>query len=296
MTATPTRSTAAVWRPGDPVGDRRFAAIGDLRPRARRRPARRHRRLRDVGHALAVRRQRRARRARPHRRLATSSATPGPGHASPGWWPGLIGPGAPLDTDRLFVVASNVLGGCQGTHRAGVRRPRRASLGRPVPVHHDPRPGRRRGRARRRARHPALARRARRVDGRHAGARVGGGPPRPGRAGPRAGLDALRHGRPGRVVPAAAARHPVRPGLPRRRLLRPRRVARHRHGHRPADRAHDLPARGRARRPVRPPAPRRGRTRSAEAGATTSRATSTTTPPSSPGASTRTATSCSPRR
>ena len=30
MTATPTRSTAAVWRPGDPVGDRRFLAIGDL--------------------------------------------------------------------------------------------------------------------------------------------------------------------------------------------------------------------------------------------------------------------------
>ncbi len=39
----------------------------------------------------------------------------GPGQATPGWWPGLIGPGAPLDTDRLFVVASNVLGGCQGT-------------------------------------------------------------------------------------------------------------------------------------------------------------------------------------
>ena len=30
MTATPTRSTAAVWRRGDPVGDRRFAAIGAL--------------------------------------------------------------------------------------------------------------------------------------------------------------------------------------------------------------------------------------------------------------------------
>ena len=30
MTATPTRSTAAVWRPGDPVGDRRFVSIGDL--------------------------------------------------------------------------------------------------------------------------------------------------------------------------------------------------------------------------------------------------------------------------
>jgi homoserine O-acetyltransferase len=32
-----------------------------------------------------------------------------------GWWPGLVGPGAPLDTRRLFVVASNVLGGCNGT-------------------------------------------------------------------------------------------------------------------------------------------------------------------------------------
>jgi len=39
----------------------------------------------------------------------------GPGHASPGWWPGLVGPGLALDTDRWFVVAPNVLGGCQGT-------------------------------------------------------------------------------------------------------------------------------------------------------------------------------------
>jgi len=39
----------------------------------------------------------------------------GTGHPTPGWWDGLIGPGAPLDTDRWFVVASNVLGGCQGT-------------------------------------------------------------------------------------------------------------------------------------------------------------------------------------
>ena len=39
----------------------------------------------------------------------------GPGHVSPGWWATLIGPGAPLDTDRYFVVCPNVLGGCQGT-------------------------------------------------------------------------------------------------------------------------------------------------------------------------------------
>ena len=33
----------------------------------------------------------------------------------PGWWEGLIGPGKAVDTDRLFVVCSNVLGGCRGT-------------------------------------------------------------------------------------------------------------------------------------------------------------------------------------
>ncbi|MEZ5184516.1 MAG: homoserine O-acetyltransferase [Candidatus Nanopelagicales bacterium] len=37
------------------------------------------------------------------------------GQPTPGWWDGLIGPGRPLDTDRWFVVSSNVLGGCQGT-------------------------------------------------------------------------------------------------------------------------------------------------------------------------------------
>ena len=40
---------------------------------------------------------------------------PGPGHPTPGWWDALIGPGRALDTDAWFVVAPNVLGGCQGT-------------------------------------------------------------------------------------------------------------------------------------------------------------------------------------
>ncbi|TNM41141.1 homoserine O-acetyltransferase [Nocardioides albidus] len=33
----------------------------------------------------------------------------------PGWWDNLIGPGKALDTDRLFVVSANLLGGCSGT-------------------------------------------------------------------------------------------------------------------------------------------------------------------------------------
>ncbi len=33
----------------------------------------------------------------------------------PGWWDTLIGPGKPLDTDRLFVICPNLLGGCRGT-------------------------------------------------------------------------------------------------------------------------------------------------------------------------------------
>ena len=33
----------------------------------------------------------------------------------PGWWDGLVGPGKAVDTNRLFVICSNVLGGCRGT-------------------------------------------------------------------------------------------------------------------------------------------------------------------------------------
>jgi homoserine O-acetyltransferase/O-succinyltransferase len=32
-----------------------------------------------------------------------------------GWWDGMIGPGKAFDTDRYFVVATNLLGGCRGT-------------------------------------------------------------------------------------------------------------------------------------------------------------------------------------
>ncbi|CAM5311562.1 Homoserine O-acetyltransferase OS=Afipia felis OX=1035 GN=metX_1 PE=3 SV=1 [Afipia felis] len=33
----------------------------------------------------------------------------------PGWWQTMMGPGKPIDTDRYFVICSNVIGGCMGS-------------------------------------------------------------------------------------------------------------------------------------------------------------------------------------
>ena len=105
------------WRPGDPVGDRRFAPVGAGRPFVLEgggvlsdvsmafetwgelSPAADNAIL--ICHALT---------GDSHAHGEASDA-----HATPGWWNGVIGPGCGIDTDRYFVVCVNSLGGCQGS-------------------------------------------------------------------------------------------------------------------------------------------------------------------------------------
>ncbi|MBL4786982.1 MAG: homoserine O-acetyltransferase [Cohaesibacteraceae bacterium] len=42
-------------------------------------------------------------------------ASENPVTGKPGWWTTMVGSGKPVDTDRFFVICSNVLGGCLGT-------------------------------------------------------------------------------------------------------------------------------------------------------------------------------------
>lgn len=59
--------------------------------------------------------------ARDNAILLTTGLSPGsharshPDALAPGWWEEFVGPGLALDTNRWFVVCSNVLGGCAGS-------------------------------------------------------------------------------------------------------------------------------------------------------------------------------------
>ena len=142
----------------------------------------------------------------------------------PGAWDGLIGPGKAIDTDKLFVVASNMLGSSFGsTNAASINPGDRPALRPRFPQHHDARHRRRakgaarlaRGHAPRRGRRPVLWRlpgvpvgdRLSRLHGRD-------------RAGQHRALGLGQHRQAARRG-ARAARH--RPRMARRALLRQRR-------------------------------------------------------------------------
>jgi homoserine O-acetyltransferase/O-succinyltransferase len=48
---------------------------------------------------------------------------PNPITGRPGWWDLIVGPGLPVDTNRFFVICSNVLGGCMGSTGPSSRKP-----------------------------------------------------------------------------------------------------------------------------------------------------------------------------
>lgn len=105
---------SGAWRDGDPAGERRFAGFGELP-------------LEGGGvlpsFRLAYETWGELNSARDNAILIAHALTgdshvrgdAGPGHPTAGWWGDIVGPGAPIDTDRWFVVAPNILGGCQGS-------------------------------------------------------------------------------------------------------------------------------------------------------------------------------------
>jgi homoserine O-acetyltransferase len=50
-----------------------------------------------------------------HALSGDAHVTAHPGEETPGWWENMVGPGKGIDTDKYFVICSNVLGGCRGS-------------------------------------------------------------------------------------------------------------------------------------------------------------------------------------
>jgi homoserine O-acetyltransferase len=102
------------WRDGDPAGDRQFAPISNLKLESGRELASARIAFESWGepnsdksnavlvlHALTG----------DSHAIGSSSKQ----HPTEGWWNGIIGPGLAIDTDKFWVLAPNMLGGCQGS-------------------------------------------------------------------------------------------------------------------------------------------------------------------------------------
>lgn len=107
------RATGA-WRDGDPIGSRKFVSLGAQElesgqslPLVRIAFETWGELNADSSNAVLVL----------HALTGDSHVVgeAGPGHPTAGWWSGIVGPGNYVDTDRWFVVAPNMLGGCQGS-------------------------------------------------------------------------------------------------------------------------------------------------------------------------------------
>jgi homoserine O-acetyltransferase len=125
-----------VWLPGDEPGQRDFSVVGDDRGFLLEGGGQ----LNTVTVASETWGELNAERSNAvlvlHALTGDSHAAgpAGPGHGLAGWWDGLIGPGAPIDTDRFFVICPNVLGSCQGTTGPGSASPDGEPYGSRFPV------------------------------------------------------------------------------------------------------------------------------------------------------------------
>ncbi len=132
-----TLPVSGAWRPSDPPGDRQFMRTAMDRDFVLEGGGM----LRDITVAFETWGTLKADRSNAvlvcHALTGDAHAAgpPGPGQSTPGWWDGLVGPGKAIDTDRWFVVCTNVLGGCQGTTGpASVRPDRNERYGGSFPV------------------------------------------------------------------------------------------------------------------------------------------------------------------
>lgn len=105
---------SGAWREGDDPGHRRFVSIGAL-------PLEHGGALPSV--RIAYETYGTLNETRSNAVLVLHALTgdshvigePGPGHPTAGWWGDIVGAGKAIDTDTWFVVAPNMVGGCQGS-------------------------------------------------------------------------------------------------------------------------------------------------------------------------------------